>query len=561
MPRKWKTGMAAFVLAVAVLLVFPLTASAASTSGAAFTRYAMSATQITPGQSISFTVNTTSAANYVYVYSNVDGITTSGLLTNTLDSGEKVWSVTASPKVSQNITVYASATQELTSSTSAATLQIPVTVSGTQGGTGTEGYGVGSAGVAVNGITESRTGSNVTLTVRTDAQANNVWVKFDGDRFVQGRPTASGSENEKVWTIVFRPSQAQTVTVSANTRYQTNGATNVSHNVMSASTAVTRGTAVINSVSVSPSSAQISYNGSATLTIRTNAETDYVWVDYDNAESDARISSETRTSKTWTVRVSPDRTQTINIYANSGDQTTSGAARRTQRITVSDYYYNNDTNVSFRGNVSARWMNDGYYNSYYYDNLEVTANTTSNATSVWFEVNGYRFPLVQSGTESNGDKRWRYNGNVNNWSYNNNWNYSTITLYASASGSSYSASTQVNVSNSGNYGGSYGGSGQIEWFSQASGSDTRPRGEVRFYATTSTNVTRVRIWLEGTTRAERWYEASDFPYYTGNGIRDWSDLRFTLPSDIPTGSRTVVIEAFVNNQPVGTRTTTINVTN
>jgi len=566
MPRKWKTGMAAFVLAFTALLVFPLTVSATSTSGAAFTRYAMSATQITPGQSISFTVNTTSAANFVYVYSNVDGTTTSGLLTNTLDGGEKVWTVTASPKVSQNITVYASATQEMTSSTSAATLQIPVTVSDTQGGASAAGsFGVGSAGVVVNDVSESAIGGNVTLTVRTSTLANNVWVQFDGTRFVQGRAVASNNPNEKVWTITFRPAQAQTVTVSANTRYQTNGATNISHDVLSrTASAVNRGTATITSVSVSPSTT-ISYNGSATLTIRTNLDTDYVWVDYDNTESDARLSSQTRTSKTWTVRISPDRTQTVTIYANSGDQTASGAATRTQRITVSSSSYNNyyDTNVGIR-TASASWRYDDYYrpNNYNDNYLDVTATTSGNVSEAWFELSNYgRVSMSSDGTDSNGDRRWRYSGypGSGNWNNYNAYNYSTITVFARASDSSYTASRTVNVSNSSYWGGGNYGGGQISQFHMASGSNAEPGGQVRFYAVTSGNVNSVRIRISDGSGNSIGYDASSYTYNIGNGNLEWSELRFTLPSGISSGRRTFTLDAYVNNQLVDSRTTEINV--
>jgi hypothetical protein len=489
------------IMAVAVfvsIFAFPTTARASSGDVAAVTGLTVSSTNVKQGDAITFTIKTTAAANNVFIY--VDGRTVSGRDPGTDAAGYKTWNIAIAPTTSQNVDLYVSATADVSNATK---LSIPVTITNE---VAIDPVATPSpTNVTMSSITETSAGKSVTLTFNTSVNANNVWVEYDNKRYTQGKLTSQDSSS-KTWTIVFNPTGPQVVTVSANTAYKTNGATNVPYNVIFTASIAPPAVATISSATANPST--INYNSYSDLTIRTNADTEYVWVEYDNTQAEATISSQTSSSITWRVRVYPRNSQTMRVYANTADGSDGNEATRNVTVSVRDQYTNRATIDS----ASASWTNTAYNSTY--ATLTVNVTTNSYANSVWFNYNGQTYSMSRSGSYSN---QWTYTSS----NYNYNWNQnSSLTVYASeqSTSDSYAVSRNVSIANNTQQ------YGYIQSYPANYIYNVRANTQFIIKVVTSATVSNVRVDLSNYSSV---YSSSS--YLNAQGMREW-DVYLTAPA-------------------------------
>jgi hypothetical protein len=496
----FKKSKSAFILmAVAVFVsffAFPTAAQASVGNVAAVTGLTVTSTNVKVGDTVTITVTTTAAANNVLAYATVEGIQNSGRLDGTDAAGNKTWSVFVAPTKSQNVDIYVSATADLSN---AAKLSIPFTVADEVVVPPVATPAPNT--VTIGDITETSAGKSVTLSFSTSTDANNVWVEYDNQRYTQGK-LASQNDTSKNWTIVFNPTGPQTVIVSANTAYKTNNATNVPYNVIFTASIAPPAVATINSASASPSS--IAYNSYTDITVRTNADTDYVWAEYDSTEASANIVSQSSATITWRVRVYPSRSQTIRVYANTADGTDGSEATRNVTVTVRDQYTNRATIDS----ASASWNN---YQVSGYGNLTVNVTTNSYANYVWFNYNGQVYQMSRSGSYSN---QWTYTSSSIYWNQS-----SSLTVYASEQSysDSYAVSRGVTIQN--NY-----QQGYIQSF-YALSNTVKVGGTIQFKVITSSAVSVLGIYLNNNQYVTS--SSYSYPYSQNQSLKEWD---ITIPA-------------------------------
>ncbi len=460
------------LMAVAMLttfFAFPAPALASSGSVAAVTYLKMSASTVASGQTVSVDIRTTSAANTVVAV--VDGKTVAATNSGTDTAGSKIWALSIKPTQTQVVKLYVSVTADVSNAT---VLELPVTVSGsgssvtTPVATPPPTSSAGESGVTISSVTEAWSGKTVTLTVRTNTLANNVWVNYDG-KYTQA--TLSNSDtNGKNWTLKFNPSIIQVVTVSANTSYKTNGATNISHQLVEPPAPPAKPTIS----NVSANRTNLYYNENTTITVRTNVDTEYVWVDYDNTTEEADLQDETRTYRSWKVTIRPSKTQTVKVYANTVDGST-GAVSRNLSLSVGNQYSN-------RATVSSAYANWNTYATYSDGWLKVDATTNSYAAYVWFVYNGQEYNMQRS----SGSNTWYFDGyvNNNNYSYNN-----SLVVYASEQrNDNYPATRSVSIGNNYN-----GGSGSVNLYKDSGYLSSNYNDRFTLRIETDINVTDVTV--------------------------------------------------------------------
>ena len=325
MTTKFKRNLLATVVgAFLMVLAFPVIASAS----AAITSFSVDRTSIVQGQSVTFSISTTSDVNYVFA--EVNGARVQATL-----QSANTWRLVAMPNRTQNITVVASTTN---ATTGAATATVPISVLSatappvpTPPTTPTTPTApippvtsppVTQGNMAIVSVTETPAlrANEVQLTVVTGVGANEVWVQFDDSRFRRAQElTAQRTETTRTWQIDFRPQQwaVQTVQVSANREYVFAGATTQSYTLTLAAPFVPPVVPAIQAVT--PSTRTVTPGGSVTFTIRTNLDVNHVWiVDVDGTRRDASPSgSPTANSRNWTVTFVPPRTGAVNVFANA----------------------------------------------------------------------------------------------------------------------------------------------------------------------------------------------------------------------------------------------------
>jgi len=394
-----------------LLLAFPIVVSAAS----AITSFSMDRATINQGQSVTFSLTTTSEVNYVFA--DVDGVRVQGTL-----QSANTWRLVASPSRTGNIIINANATNN---ETGAATVSIPITVNAAtvttppttpitpgvgppitimQGVSRPDTPAVTTGPLAIHSITETPAirANYIQLTVVAGVGANEVWVQFDDGRFRRGQEqTALRTETTRTWVINFRPERwaVQTVQVSANREYVFAGATTQNHVLTLAEPFVAPVVPTIQGVS--PSTRNVLPGGSTTFTIRTNLDVNYVWIiDVDGNRRNATASGRpTATTRTWTVTFSPTRTGSVTVYANTANNTT-GAVTSTEHITAQQQ------NASFVGTPTARWSHDWWTAGWQNVTVEVTTNQF--AEHVWVQLpNGNTHALNRISGTGTTDRTWR----------------------------------------------------------------------------------------------------------------------------------------------------------
>ena len=189
----------------------------------------------------------------------------------------------------------------------------------------------------------------ITVTVVTNTIVNYVWVDL-GNRNNVDAALQSQGYGEKRWSATFYPERTADVYVHANTTREAQGSAIKSQGVTVISSAIT-----IDNLSVDRTS--INSGESVTFAVSTSAGVNYVWLEYDGISADVTFRyQDSHGYKRWEATVYPRETQRINIYANSR-RSLSGAASKTQQITVSveriEIYSINTDNATINAGQSA----------------------------------------------------------------------------------------------------------------------------------------------------------------------------------------------------------------
>ena len=320
------------VLLLAV--VYPASVSANPANTPAFTFLGMDRNIVNAGQSVTFTIRTVGAT---FVFANVGGVIVQGMRVGTAtQAGQTSWQLTVNPILTQTVMIYANTTN---TTDGAAAINIPIIVNDA-----VQPVPGQVSRHRIYSVTEvaSTAANTVTLNVVTDAAAHSMWIRLGPDRYIRGT-LVSRTPTQNNWQVTYRPSQfvSHSIQVSANHAYVADSFV-VSQNFLVNLTAPAPApsptptpatTAFISRTSISSSA--LNYGERATITVRTNLDATHVWAEVDNRTVNARRGASTATARTWTIEISPNRTQTITIYANTSNSTR-GADTDTIRVTVRD---------------------------------------------------------------------------------------------------------------------------------------------------------------------------------------------------------------------------------
>ena len=172
--------------------------------------------------------------------------------------------------------------------------------------------GTGTASITRLSTTPSTVNprGRATINVRASRDVTHVWATVDGNRVNAERE--QGGATFTAWSLDIRPNRSQTVTVYANTSNTTQGAATDTIRIQVAEAARIE--------SVTPSTIELwSVQGSeTTLVVRTNRDTEYVWamVNGNRVNSTGGSRDVGSNSLEWEIRVRPEWTQQIRVYAH-----------------------------------------------------------------------------------------------------------------------------------------------------------------------------------------------------------------------------------------------------
>lgn len=375
--RNFIRTIVAAVSAVLLIAAVPFAVSAVP----AFTSVNMDRTTISSGQTVTFSVRTTSETQFVFAM--VDGVRVQGSRVSGND-----WSVTVAPSRTTTVSIFANSSNDQFNASSFA---VPINVTGTTGTTTTTTPNVtvqippapaNLGPIAIASITETpaeNTGE-VQLTVVTGVQTSEVWVNFD--RVNNARATGrfaratmlSQTTNSRTWVINFRPAAwaSQQVEVGSNRTYNWPGATTQNYSLTLSQPFVAPVTPSINSVNVSPRN--VTSGNTTTFTIATNLDVEHVWVrDVDGREHSANRTSSSAHARNWSVTFNPVRTGNVTVFANT-TRTDSNASTRTENVTV------NQGGATIIGTPTVSWLSG--------NQTRVSVTTNHMAETVWVIMPG-----------------------------------------------------------------------------------------------------------------------------------------------------------------------------
>lgn len=512
--------MAVSILAFLFIAAFPLAVSAAP----AITNLSIDRTTITSGQNITFNIRTTSQTNFVFAMT--DGVRAQG---TRVTNNSNDWTVTVWPSRTTTVTIFVNSSNN---ESGAATMNIPVTVSGTTTTTTQQTVAIPPAPpnlgpVAIASITETPATAQgfVQLTVVTGAETQEVWVNFD--RVNNVRATGSfrrgtmlrQDTNSKTWVIDF-PLAAwtpQTVEVGSNRTYNWPGAATQTHTLMLSQPFVTPVTPVIRSVNASQTN--VASGGRMTFTIGTNLDAEHVWIrDIDGREFTASRTTSSATTRNWTVDFSPTRTGAVTIFANA-TRTETNAATRTETITVGGH-----GSALIVGTPTAEWTNN--------DNLRITVTTNNQAERVWATMpNGNRVQLHRTNSGS-GNRNW----SIDTWTSTSSGN---IVIGVSTSTGNINNLNPDDTRTISTWGSS--SSGHIFW-AEHEGSTTVSRGSSIFFTVrTTSEINDVAITGTGVQSSQvvgNWISI-------GSNQREWT-IRVNIHSNANLGNFRFHVDALRN---------------
>jgi hypothetical protein len=379
-------------------------AQTTTNANTAFTAFNMDRTSINPGQTITITFSTPTTASHVFTY--VDGRRVNATLTSTATANPRTWSMIISPTASQTLTFHANNSSNVTN---AATIAIPIVVSGNQQTTQTPDPGQ-NAGVNIISVTETpATRENwVQLTIVTGPEANVVWARI-GTNYRRVENFTSQTATQRTWVLDYpaSPFVPHTVTIGSNRTYNWTGAATLERNVLLSAPFVRPLVPQIQSVL--PNVTTIAPNGTSTFTIRTNADVNFVWVEYQGRRTYATRAHTTTTQRTWTVDVRPTGTGNVTVvtHANTVDSLT-GSVTRTNTITVQQLQQ-----ATIIGTPTAQWISA--------NEIEIRATTNGFAQDVRVFIPGHSSQDVvvrrSDGGTGTGNREWReviWVGNIAN---------------------------------------------------------------------------------------------------------------------------------------------------
>jgi len=300
----------------------------------AFTFLGVDRTVVNAGQTITFTIRTV-GANAVFANTGGNFVHASRQTVAGAPAGQTSWQLTITPMSSHTVVIYANTAATLQG---AASVTIPVTVTG-----GTSGILQGGSQVVTNlgsphriySITEvsSSTSGTITLRIVTDVASQHVWIRIGENQNLRAT-RVSNTATQRTWEVSYRPTRfvPHQIQVSANHAFVNDRS--VVSQLFSVDLMATHSLSpLINRVSVSPST--VNRGERATITVRTNLDVAFVWAEVNGRDVNARRGSASATTRTWTIDVRPDRTQTVRVYANT-ENSVRGADVDTVRITVVD---------------------------------------------------------------------------------------------------------------------------------------------------------------------------------------------------------------------------------
>jgi hypothetical protein len=321
--------MIAMLCVLVLMSSVPVTLSAIPSGEASFTSFSVDRASVNHGQTMTFSIMTLGAG---FVFASVDG----GFINGTMQSvepttGQTNWLITITPQASQTVVIHANAVHMVEG---AAVISMPIIVHG--GGEAIQAPTTASEHQIIEVMEIPATASNeVNIRIITNSTPTYVWLSLGGGRYVQAN-RVSESGGQITWERTYRPQQftPHTIQISANNQYLVDQhVVTQSFNVALTAPYVPTVTPRITSSSARPTT--INEGERTTVTIRTNLDVEYVWLDVDGRRVNARRGNSTATTRNWTADIRPDRTQNVRIFANSANQE-QGAATDTVRITVRD---------------------------------------------------------------------------------------------------------------------------------------------------------------------------------------------------------------------------------
>ena len=519
----------AVVGALFLLIAFPMVTRAVP----AIISFSVDNTTVTLGQRVTFSVRTTAQTSFVFAEVGNSRVTGTRLSTDA--NGIQTWQVVVTPTQSANIVVYANNTNTITG---AATVTIPITVEGTVGNITQPGLVGGNVagGLGILSVTETPATQrdHVQLTIVTGANVNYVWVRFDTPgRYRFTNVPISQDATTRTWRLEFQPNHwtAQTVQVSANRVYETTGATNVNYALTLSHPFITAGNPAIQAVSHTPNN--VAPNSNVTMTIRTNTDVDHVWVvDASGREHTAiRIEPTTIAARTWEVTFRPERTGTVQVFANRTRSTT-GAAIRNHNLTIAGQRL-------VINEARSHWTNWGT------NEAQITVVTNQFAQDVWIVLpDGRNISLNRQGTGS-GNRTW--SATITNVTF-------PVQVRASESSSGRAIDAQHTLNAIGDDHNVDTGT-RIITVGAPSHSNRRPGDIVTFRVETSPDVTSINIW--GNHGDSGWLHHSNV---SPQNTRVWYvdvQLNHSIPQNQVTASFTVEVIGNFATTTASTQTITI----
>ena len=250
---------------------------------------------------------------------------------------------------------------------------------------------------AVADKTAVNTGEAVLVTVKTNANAQNVWIHYDsGD--TNANFHSSDAHGIKTWSVTCHPSRTQTMTVYANTSHSVTGAVtrNLDVSVNSADARI---------ISLNANETTVNSGDEVVLTVRTNSAASYVWADTGaNTYNFRRRSTDNSGNQTWDMTFYPRTTVNAIVYASARSSNGTEASdniRITVRGSESEYPVISFTSVN-PGNV----LDDG---SERINNFTITTNKA--VTYVYIVDNQGKYHEADFKPDSSGSSlEWYVNG-------------------------------------------------------------------------------------------------------------------------------------------------------
>jgi hypothetical protein len=393
--------LAGFSIVAGLLFIMypaPVSASSAATLLPMFTSFSVDKTTVSAGETIKIECKTNSMVNMIFYETDNSWKQITNATTD--PAGIKNWSFTVTLQSTKNLVFYANRTFTYPN---AATITVPVTVTGSAVNPGGETTTATNGTISITGVKKGSDkyydGDIVRFTVTTNAAVNYVFAQYDGQPYTVGVLQPSSTAASKIWVFAFRPTRSQLLTIQANTEYSTGNSIKVYQNIELLPISQKPVPVVIQNIT--PDKNPVNKGESIRLTIRTNLDANFVWVEYDTNKvaTVQRPSTTTATYKTWIADFKPTSDQSVVVNASSTSQSVSETTQ-SLRIYVDDYY--EKPNIK---SAKAQWT-DTSHNQI---TITVVTNESVNYVIAYTNLREVTFtrPSINSST---GDKTWIWTG-------------------------------------------------------------------------------------------------------------------------------------------------------